>query len=500
MTRPQFDNTVRDLLGQTGDPAAAIAPDERIGPFYSNGIAPPTNLLVEQHAEVAASLAAAAVPRMNAIAGCSLSTDTGTTCAKQFIASFGLRAFRRPLEAAERDGFLSLFTLGRTDSGAANGFELVVEAMLQAPSFLYHADLGAQAAPSATPVPITSYELASRLSYFLWNSMPDDQLFALAANDQLRDPTIVAVEVDRMLADARAGDAIPYFHLEWLGIDNMDAIEPKDPVLYPQFDSVLTDAMQAETATFADRVVRNGDARLATLFTASYSYPTGPLFALYGVAQPAGFQSGDRVALDPSQRGGLLTQAAFLTAKAHRDQTSPVHRGLLVRENLLCQPIPSPPPDVNTTPPPVTPAMTTRERFAAHEANPACGSCHKLMDPIGLGFENYGPIGEFRKFDGQSPVDPSGQIIGADADIAGAFHGAIDLGVKLAASRQVGDCLATQWFRFSLGRMESADDGCGLTRIRAAFAASGSNVRELVKTIVLGDAFRNVRVVGGSGR
>jgi hypothetical protein len=498
MTRPELDHTVRDLLGISNDAAAGIAPDERIGPFFSNGIAPPTNLIVQQHAETAAALALAAEPRMNEIAGCNLATDTGTTCAKQFISDFGLRAYRRPLDANEQAAYLNLFTLGRTNSDTANGFALVVEAMLQAPSFLYHADLGAQPGPSATPVPLTSYELASRLSYFLWNSMPDRELFTLAAGDRLHDTDVLSAQVDRMLADPRAADAIPYFHLQWLGIDEMDGID-KDAALYPQFNPSLALAMQTETATFTDRVVRTGDGRLGTLFMASFSYPTGPLFALYGVAQPAGFKAGDQVMLDPNQRGGLLTHASFLTVKAHRDQTSPVHRGLLVRENLLCQPIPAPPIDVNTTPPPVSPATTTRERFAAHEANPSCGGCHVLMDPIGLGFENYGAIGEYRTMDGKSPVDASGQVRnvpGESIDAAGPFDGAIDLGKKLGASRRVGDCVASQWFRFALGRMESIDDACTLQTIRAGFAASGSNVRDLLKAIVLGNAFRNVRVVG----
>src|SRR5262249_3816891 len=159
--------------------------------------------------------------------------------------------YRRPLDATEQMNYLNLFTLGRTDSGASNGFELVVEAMLQSPFFLYHADLGDQAAPSTTPVPLTSYELASRLSYFLWNSMPDAELFSLAANGTLRDPTVLGAQVDRMLADPRAGDAVPFFHLQWLGIDEMDGID-KDPTLYPQWNAALVDAMQGETAAFTD--------------------------------------------------------------------------------------------------------------------------------------------------------------------------------------------------------------------------------------------------------
>jgi hypothetical protein len=498
LTRPQFDNTVHELLGNTNNPSSVIAPDERIGPFYSNGIAPVTNLIVQQHSEVAATLAASAVAKMDQIAGCKLSTDTGTTCATQFINDFGLKAYRRPLEQAEKDKYLALFTLGRTNSGAAsNGFQLVIEAMLQSPFFLYHADLGAQAAPSTAPVPLTSYELASRLSYFLWDSMPDQELFQAAAGDKLQDTAVLTAEVDRMLKDSRAAQAIPSFHLQWLGIDDMSEVV-KDTKLFPQFDGALVDAMQAETGSFADHVVRTGDGLLSTLLTAPYSYLDGPLFSLYGATQPTGFKLGDQVALDPKERGGLLTQAAFLTTKSHRDQTSPVHRGILIRENLLCQPIAAPPPNVNATPPPASVATTTRQRFAQHESDPVCGGCHKMMDPIGLGLENYDPIGAWRTQDGTSAVDPSGEIVEANADVAGKFVGAIELGQKLAKSRQVSDCLATQWLRYSLGRMETVDDACTVQAIHDGFAASGGNVRELLKTIVLGDAFRHVRAVGGS--
>jgi Protein of unknown function (DUF1592)/Protein of unknown function (DUF1588)/Protein of unknown function (DUF1595)/Protein of unknown function (DUF1585)/Protein of unknown function (DUF1587) len=493
MTRPELDHTVRDLLGTTGDAAAGIAPDERIGPFFSNGIAPPTNLIVQQHAETAAALALAAVPRMNDIAGCNLQTDTGTTCAKQFIADFGLRAYRRPLDANEQASYLNLFTLGRTNTDAANGFELVVEAMLQSPFFLYHADLGDQPAPSTTPVSLTSYELASRLSYFLWNSMPDRALFDLAGADRLRDPDVLASQVDRMLADPRAGDSIPYFHLQWLGIDEMDGID-KDTTLYPQFNAALVDAMQTETGTFTDRVIRGGDGRLGTLFTASFSYPTGPLFALYKVAQPAGFKPGDQVMLDPAQRGGLLTQAAFLTAKAHRDQTSPVHRGLLVRENLLCQPIPSPPIDVNTTPPPVTAATTTRERFAAHEANPSCGGCHVLMDPIGLGFENYDPVGRFRTDENGLAVDNSGNVIKSE-DIDGSFHGVVELASKLAGSEQVARCAVQQVMTYAVGRSPSPEDLCSVDTLATDKTPRLLDLRDLIVQITKSDAFRRRKVV-----
>ncbi|HEX6276646.1 MAG TPA: DUF1595 domain-containing protein, partial [Polyangiaceae bacterium] len=162
LTRAQVNNTLRDLVGSNGTPANAIAPDEQIGPFYSNAIAPVTDLIVQQHQEVAKSVAAAVVSRMGELAPCDLAT--GETCARRFIAEFGTKAYRRPLEQAEVDAYVALFTLGVTNGGAANGFRLVVEAMLQAPSFLYHADLGEQAEPTATPVALKPYELAARLS------------------------------------------------------------------------------------------------------------------------------------------------------------------------------------------------------------------------------------------------------------------------------------------------------------------------------------------------
>jgi hypothetical protein len=496
MTRTQLDNTVRDLIGDTSDPAAAISPDERIGPFASNGILPITDLIVQQHADVAAKLAQGAQARMSTIAPCNLAADTNDTCAKQFIADFGLRAYRRPLESAERDNYLSLFTLGKATS-VQNGFRMVVEAMLQSPFFLYHVDVGTSGVPSDQPVPLTSYELASRLSYFLWDTMPDKALFDLAAADRLQDAAELKSQAERMLADPRAKDAIPSFHSQWLDIGDMaDAI--KDPALFPEYTDDLILAMRTETANFTDYVVRSGDGLLSTLFTADFSLLEPSLFPLYGVTQPAGFTAGSRVALNPTERSGVLTHASFLATHAHRDQTSPVHRGLVVRENILCQLVSPPPPNVNANPLPPSTSATTRERFAAHESDPVCAGCHTMMDPLGLSFENYDAIGRFRASEGGVPIDASGQINGAAADLAGPYVGVRELGAKLAQSRQVSDCLANQWFRFALGRMESQDDGCALQAIRQGFASSGGNVRQLLTTIVLSDAFRKVRHVGGT--
>ncbi len=497
LTRDQFNNTVRDLLGATGTPADALAPDERMGPFASNAIAPVTELLVTQHQEVAAKLAKDAVARMSQVSPCDLNSDTGTstTCATRFVNDFGQRAFRRPLLAEETKDYLAVYGIGKQGGGAANGFRLVVETLLQSPFFLYHHDVGATAKPQANTVGITPYELAARLSYFLWNSMPDATLFAAAADGSLAQDATVNTQVERMLADAKAGSTIALFHRQWLRLDDL-ATRDKDAEAFPLYDASLVDAMQQETAFFTNQVILKGDGLLKTLLTSNVAYPQGNLFNVYGVAQPSGFKAGSPVTLDASQRAGLLTQAAFLSRNAHRDQSSPVHRGIVVRENLLCQAIPAPPNNANTSPPPPTPATTTRERFAQHTADATCAGCHTLMDPIGLGFEHYDAVGAYRDQDGGSAVDATGQILIARSDVTGPFDGAVELANKLANSSEVADCVASQWFRFSLGRIESTDDACSMVSIRDGFKASGGNVRSLLAKIATSAAFRNVRATG----
>lgn len=489
LTRDQFDNTVARLIQATGTPADRLNPDERVGPFDSNAISPVDNTIVQQHAEAAAELAAEARSRMSALSPCDLTTG-GTACATQLVTELGKRAFRRPLELAEIERYVALYTLGSEGATAADGFELVLEGMLQSPSFLYHTDLGA--APSSTPVPLGPYELASRLSYFLWNSMPDDALFALAEQGTLTSAPVLASEVERLLADDRAGDTIGLFHRQWLGLYDLPS-KIRDTELYELWSPALAAAMLEETKRFADHVVRQGDGLLGTLLTSNLAFPSGDLFEVYGVSQPPGYVAGTPVALDATRRAGILTQAAFLAYNAHNDQTSPVHRGVLVRENVLCQPLEDPPADANPTPPPVTEVTSTRERFAQHVADAKCAGCHVLMDPIGLGFEHYDPIGAWRDDDGLTAVDATGNFAEAGPDLDGPFDGAVELANKLAASRVVRTCVSLQWFRFSMGRMESVADACSVKSIRDGFEASGGNIRTLLVQIAQSDAFRHVR-------
>ena len=485
LTRTQLDHTLRDLLGVTGTPSASLTPDQSVGPFASNALAVPTDLIVQQHQELAAKVALAAQSRSAEIAGCDVAT--GDACVTQFVTTFGAKAYRRPLLSEEVSAYVTLFGVATTPS---DGFRLVLEAMLQSPYFLYHADIGATGAPSETPVALTSYELASRLAYFLWDSMPDAALFELAAAGSLDDEATLTAQVTRMLADPKAKDAVPLFHLQWLdiGATQLGSLASSQ--------AELVNDMLAETTDFVNAVVLTGDALMSTLFTAPYSYPRGRLFELYGLDEPSRFTPGTQVMLDAGERGGLLTQPAFLV-KHYRGEAagSVVHRGITVRENLLCTPIDPPPPDVMPTVLPPAEGTTARDRFKAHEAG-TCAGCHAQMDPIGLAFENFDGLGRYRTMDGGVLIDATGELVDAGADLAGKFDGILELGQKLAPSRTVADCLANQWFRFALGRIESPDDACSLKAAHERFASSGYNVRELITATVLSDAFRHVRAIG----
>ncbi len=496
LTRQELANTLRDLLGVEVDVEGAIAPDEKVGPFYSNAVAPPTDLLVQQYQELAARVAAEVEARMSEIAPCDLAGDAGTSCAEEFVKTFGSRAYRRPLEAVEVQELVSVYAVGKESGGASGGFSAVIEAMLQSAFFLYHSDAASPGGPSAVPVALDPHALASRLAYFLWGSMPDEELQSVASAGMLGDESSLRREVERMLASPQAAETIAAFHRQWLGFANLAEIE-KDPGVYPEYSAELARAMLQESAWFTQYVVLEGDARLETLLTSNLAFPQGALFDIYGVTQPAGFLPGQPVELDSSRRAGLLTQAAFLTRHAHGNQTSPVHRGIVVRENLLCQPMQPPPPNVNPVAPPPSEVTSTRERFAQHVADPSCAGCHSLVDPIGLGFEHYDAVGAYRDTDGLGAVDASGEITSVSDELGGTFDGAVELAGKLAQSSEVAGCVARQWFRFSLGRVESKSDACSIEKIQAGFEDSQRNVRSLIAEIVLSDAFRHVRSTAG---
>jgi hypothetical protein len=478
LTRLEYDNTIHDLIGEDMKLSKAFGFDERAGEFAANFFTPISEMDFAQYATAAEAVAEKAAGSMATVVTCDPAADPAG-CSTTFIKQFGRRAFRRPLDAEEQARYQTLFDLGRTGADFANGVRLVVQAMLQSPKFLYLLE---------GPGPLTQHQVAARLSYFLWNAPPDAELSAAADNGELGTMAVLHQHTQRLLADPRAFEMIKDFHTQWLGLEELPT-ETKDAKLYGDFD-MYRPSMIEETGRFVTDVMKTDGGKLETLLTASYAIVNGPLAALYGA--PGGGTATDwkRVELDPKQRAGVFTQGGYLAAHGAFDASSPIQRGLAIRQRFLCAPMPVPPPGADSTFPAATPSTTTRERFDKHRTNPTCASCHSLMDKLGYGFETYDAIGRFRTTENGAMVDDSGEILGT-IDIDGPFKGAVELAHKLTGSKQVQQCVTTQWFRYAFGRLDSPADKCVLDALQKRFTGGGMRVTDLLAAIVESDAFRS---------
>lgn len=487
LTRYEYDNTLRDLLGDVTAPGESFPPDQKIGAFSNTATAltvPP--LLAQGYESAAEELAKTAIANPSKLLPCDPVAAGEDACAQQFIATFGKKAFRRPLTDDEKAGLFALYQTNRAGADFTNGIQAVLEAFLQSAPFLYRAEDGVVSKINAGVVPLSSYEMASRLSYFIWGSMPDDTLFAAADSDALTTPEQIATQARRMLQDPKAKPAVEEFYSEWLEVATLGGVA-KDAATYPDFTPSLRSSMQAETKAFVDWVMFDGDGRLETMLTAPVSFLNAELAHAYGISGITGTAL-QMVQLDPKTRAGVLTQPSILATLGKPDRSSPVLRGRFIREQLFCQTIPNPPPALVIVPPKVTPGVSTRESFSAHSSDPACSGCHSLMDPIGFGFESYDGMGEYRTVDQGRPVDSSGKLDVTDID--GTFDGAVDLAGKLTQSQEVRDCVVTQWFRFAFGRGETPEDACSLDTTKRVFSSSNHDMRELMVALTQTDAFR----------
>jgi len=494
LNRAEYKSTIGDLLHLPADVADTFPPDEAGLGFTNNADSlVVTGLLAEAYMTAAESLAAAAVKNLSALLPCDPAAGGEDPCAEQFIADFGLHAFRRPLTDAEKTRFFDLYQAGKTGETYADGISLVIEALLQSPHFLYRVERGTSTTSSPGVARLGQYEMASRLSYFFWGSMPDDALLDAARDGLLSTPAQIEAEVRRMLDDQRARRAVADFHREWLSTTGVVGTQ-KDANLFPEWTPDLRANLANELTTFVDQVFWT-DGRVETFFTAPYSFVNADLAKFYGLSPPSG-TGFVKIDLDPAQRAGVLTQSALLALHAKPNQTSPVHRGKFVREQFLCQELPPPPANLVIVPPDLDPSLTTRERFAAHSADPSCAQCHRLMDPVGLGFEHYDPLGRWRDKEGTLEIDASGEVVGTNTALDGTFDGAVELAQKLASSATVRECMVKQWFRYANGRAETSADACTLQQLSEDFDAD-HDLRELRVKIALSDAFRFRSTLGG---
>ena len=498
LTHAQYDNTVRDLLSDFSRPALRFPAEDYVDGFKNQLTAqgmPP--LLVETYSTSAEKLATNAfrVGDINGLIPCKPSSATDDKCRDEFIRKFGLRAFRRPLHPDEVQRYAGVFSAQATATRKfLDGARVVVEAMLQSPNFLFHVEAG----PDGKSI---DYEIASRLSYMLWNTMPDAELFAAGARGELRTPEGREAATRRMLADPKGRQALDEFFDEWLRFDRViNAVKGRG---YAEFTPELGVAMAEETKSLLHDLVWN-DRNFMGALTAQYSFLTDDLAAVYGLPVPKGEFEKVQFPADV-RRAGILGQGSFLASTAGPVSTSPTARGIFIRERLLCQHIPPPPPGVNTTlPDPKEGAVhTRRDLMTEHVSNPTCASCHRLMDPIGFGLENFDAIGRWRDQESVQLAGGGGgggrggkQVklaINTQGEIAGlpnsTFSDAKQLGAILAESPICQKCIVRQMFRYSYGRLETAADESTIDQLFAKFKDSGFRFKALMTALVQSPEF-----------
>ncbi len=500
LTHSQYNYTVRDLLGDQTRPANQFPPEDFIHGFrnQTEGQSVPP-LLAEAYSQAAEKLARNAFRGgdANQLIPCKAAGPNDAACRARFVREFGSKAFRRPLSGEEAAKYEALFEKEAAREGNfLAGAQIVVEAMLQSPAFLFLAEEG----PKGSRY---SYEMASRLSYFLWNTMPDEGLFEQAKAGKLATAAEIEKTARRMLDDPRTMRSMEDFLSQWLRFDRV-LTTLRDRRLFRDFSAELAVAMTEETKRLFNHLVW-GNRNFMEFFTADYSFVSADLAKLYGLKPPA--EDFGLVQYPPeSMRAGVLGHGSFLTLTSKPSDTSPTERGLFVREHFLCQTVPPPPPGVNTTLPPVTDEkpLTNRDRLAVHLTNPGCVSCHRLVDPIGFGFENFDAIGRFREkqtvriFSISSDQDKSERkehVLDLDtsAELAGiadsAFSNPKELGRILAGNDVCQKCMVKLLYRYALGRPEGPADQMAVEKSLSAFEASQFRFQELIISLVTSEPF-----------
>jgi hypothetical protein len=471
LTAEQLDNTVRDLFKNDGVPKNDVFNDPQVLGFTGDANA----LLVrdlgsQQLMNYAEQVAHWAVTTL----GPGLSTCNQMTpeCRTQFIKDFGLRAFRQPLTDARVARYEQLFATGATFQ---DGLETTIAAMLQSPYLLYRRELGEPDPQKPGQVKLTSYEVASSISYLMTRSMPDDALLQAAAANQLQTRAQIDGQVQRLLMDPKNRGTVNTFMGEWLETKRVETVL-KDPNIFDFPDALRAD-MERETAALIEDVVFARGGTLADLFKADYTFVNASLATHYGIK---GVTGTDLVKVPVPHDTGILAQGSLMAGHAGMTFSSPTLRGKLVRTRFLCEDLPPPPPNVNTNIMPPMNARTTREIFQHHVESPACGGCHQMMDKIGFGFENYDVAGRYRTEENGVPIDASGDILGSPEVT---FNGLGELNDYLSKNDNVRQCMVRFMSYYSYGATGWTDDGCTINAINDEAKTSNWSIRSVLIAI-----------------
>jgi hypothetical protein len=488
----QYVGAIEDLLGPEAAAVAAPPENHAINGFDAVG----SSQLALGDAEIdayeqsarAVVEAAAAAGTLGSWLACDPAVQGDDVCMEQVIGSFGRRAWRRPLTDEELVRYAAVGATAAADLGSFDaGMQEAVAAMLQSPHFLYQVEVGETDPDDATRRRLTQYELASRMAFFLVDTVPDAELLDEAEAGLLTTPDGIRDAAWRLIERPRARESLGSFFGEAWRLRNLDGL-PKDQATFPQWTPELAQAMRAETLALVEEVAWTRDVDFREVFTADYTFANAQLGFHYGL--PGAAELGETHTMVPlagiDGRGGVFGHAGFLSLLAHVSSTSPTLRGKFVLENVLCRTVPPPPPGVVTDLPASEEGDTMRERLEKHLTDPSCAGCHQMLDPIGFGLENYDGIGRFRTEDNGSPIDASAQIDGQPFELAAG------LGALVAESPDSGKCLVRNLYRHATGHIETDGEEVALVALEEAFVESGHRMQALLVEIVASPAFRVV--------
>jgi hypothetical protein len=488
MTRWEYAATVSDLLGVPAPNVEPIPGSGSVNGFDNDAAG---GVVTDRHLDAYMTLAKDLVDQALTTNHAALVPCTTAGCDRQLVVSFGRKAFRRPLTDEETTRYMALFSADLTQGTFDEGARLVLRSMLVSPNFLYRSEIGEKDANGTFT--LTPFEVATALSYTFWGTAPDAALAQAADQSKLSTASDLEAQAKRLLADPKSRPQLAHFFGQWLGTSEVVNTN-KDKGTFPTFSTDIAKAMAAEEAAFVEHVVFDATGTFGELYTAPYVFVDQPLAQFYGLTGAGATLGLVNVGPD-SHRGGLLTLGSVLASHAHAMDSSPIKRGVFVRRRLLCQSLPDPPPNIDTTPPPLDPTKTTRDRFASHTSNAACKQCHQYIDGIGFGFEAYDGVGAYRTMENGAAIDISGSVLGLETGsmTSTPFQGPAELAQLLAKSPTAEACAATQYFRYTRGFQETNAEACAVVHLQQAFSAKGLDFKELMVSAVLGDSLRDRR-------
>ena len=482
LTNAEFDTSVKALLNIDSTYGASFTPDTRQDGFTRNDAQRVDPVFITQLDAAARQIAERARMQVQNIAPCSDAAGN-EMCARTFVTNFASRAYRRPATPREVDALLKVYRAGADGATYADGIQVVVQAVIESPGFLYVTELGAQ---------LSDHEIAAAISYLLVGAPPDDALLQAATMGQLRNPEVRKQHAQRLLMTDVAGKQVTRMIEEWLGIDRI-LETAKDSKVYPDFAG-LRDAMKVEADRFVTEVMWRKAGSVSDLLGADWTLADDSLVRMYlnlSGNDPIPQRVDGRVSLSGVRRRGILNQGAFLSVYAHANETAPVLRGVAVLRRVACFNVPAPTSlNVNIVPPIQDPTKTTRERFRIHSQDAACAACHKQIDAIGFTFEGLDGMGRTRTLENGKPIDSATQVMGGFS-FDGAHPDAAALMMQIASSRELRECFATHLFRHAAARNTETEkvEGAFLAQVAALPDGAQGKFADVLLAFVGSDLF-----------